>query len=689
MSPAAPMPNPFDSIETKGSWVDPQVKDSLEKEQVLLLEMHKARAHRLGHVGAESIERRSSATPPREGAMGLDGVSKPYVPGRLSAEIERQEMEAAYAQSTPSSPGSENLSRGSFVLTDRGSTRLAEELAAGDLDATGSSQRSIGVLNVPSHHGSRRSSDHTGPNRARIAWDPVHNKIGLKTVTAKADRHGLNSQQSLAPDPVQQLYCGQDPALQQRNQGQSPAIPQLYQEEALCAPGCEAETPGMQNAGSAPSAQIRPPGLSREDLERSFLDADRDQEQKMREIEQLFLRVVEVEPLFAGSIPQEVVDDPMSHPDEGVRPTSALEPILERDSDNGCESPVRDSARVAQANINDGKRINHGSLSDTGTSNRLSNSLPHAGDAQRPWNAEQCRAYLSATSWIRDNDDENLGGTLQELQNEVVLLRKEKRALLQGRQGLIERQNTLAADNHSLSQLVSEQRKRIENLERSLEKLQLPETARAPSLLLPFNRTCLGINLSISPDGYRLRREQGCRQSIAMGLGALEKTQQGYWFEVIVDSHDPSCGWVGGMGIGVTRSPEDILSKSSDKTWKLPDTFTIGYWGRLFCYGKEYKAPWNLDELKSGDVVGFLVTPAGAIALFVNSILKAYIAAQFPMNVTTPVYPVVDVFGSTVEVTLVSTPSVPPTIPADVVPQALREVAGDRNKRAKVSGRPA
>ena len=59
-------------------------------------------------------------------------------------------------------------------------------------------------------------------------------------------------------------------------------------------------------------------------------------------------------------------------------------------------------------------------------------------------------------------------------------------------------------------------------------------------------------HITLSPDGYCATRTQGCRQSVAIGSNPLVPQSGGLYFEVTVD--DMVDEWVGGLGIGVTRS---------------------------------------------------------------------------------------------------------------------------------------
>ena len=50
----------------------------------------------------------------------------------------------------------------------------------------------------------------------------------------------------------------------------------------------------------------------------------------------------------------------------------------------------------------------------------------------------------------------------------------------------------------------------------------------------------------------------------------------------------------------------------------LGDRTRLGYWGCVFLNGSEYRTSWHADSLRDGEKVGFLVTNAGDILVFVD-----------------------------------------------------------------------
>jgi len=274
---------------------------------------------------------------------------------------------------------------------------------------------------------------------------------------------------------------------------------------------------------------------------------------------------------------------------------------------------------------------------------------------------------------------------IEDMPAEVSALKDARQELLKIQDLLTMHNSKLRDANETLLATVAAQKQKIEFLEaegrRMFEEMSRLRTSpaspspsysgRDSSIVLPFNRKCLGVNLSISQDGYRLCRVEGCRQSIAMGMGSLQCLPQGgYFYQVSVD--ETMGGWVGALGLGVTRCPEAIVDRLPEKAWKLPHTYMIGYWGRLFCGNKEYETTWEAQRLKPGDVIGFRITKLGEIIVYVNGVAQEYINACFPTD-DKPCYPLVDVFGATTSVTMLKSPGQPPG--DDVVLPARKELS--------------
>lgn len=196
-----------------------------------------------------------------------------------------------------------------------------------------------------------------------------------------------------------------------------------------------------------------------------------------------------------------------------------------------------------------------------------------------------------------------------------------------------------------------------------------------PSLVPPFSRQTCGVNLTLSEDGYTATRTRGCRQSVVVGSGPLERRSHGWFYEVVVC--ETVTGWVGGLGIGVTRTPPGQLRRVPDKAWRLPSTCIVGYWGCVFLDGKERRTRWRSDTLSAGARVGLLVTDDGQgdLIIFVDDVpvVRAQGALLAPgadgalpaQRVAEPLYPVVDVFAATRVVSMSQRPT-PPLPPWEV-----------------------
>lgn len=182
-------------------------------------------------------------------------------------------------------------------------------------------------------------------------------------------------------------------------------------------------------------------------------------------------------------------------------------------------------------------------------------------------------------------------------------------------------------------------------------------------ITLPFRREKCGINVSLSEDGYVATRTRGCRQSVLVGSGPLKRQPAGWYFEVEI--RETVEGWVGGLGVGVTRTSPDELRTVPDKAWRMPGTFMVGYWGCVFLDGKEHRTQWRSDGLSVGARVGVLVAAAsGDLLIFADEVLVVCMegALQEHMSPELQLYPVVDVFAATLSVALAPC-AVPPARP--------------------------
>lgn len=172
--------------------------------------------------------------------------------------------------------------------------------------------------------------------------------------------------------------------------------------------------------------------------------------------------------------------------------------------------------------------------------------------------------------------------------------------------------------------------------------------------MAPLSRNPCGMNIELSEDGYTAKRVRGCRQSVVLGSMPLEPQELGHYFEVVVK--ETVNGWVGGLGIGVTRVPPAELKRMPDKAWRIPNTFIVGYWGCLFLDGREKRTSWKADTLTVGSRVGLLVTGDGRgdLIVFVDGIPVVRADDVLPSSGlrSDELYPIVDVFAATLAVEL-------------------------------------
>lgn len=184
----------------------------------------------------------------------------------------------------------------------------------------------------------------------------------------------------------------------------------------------------------------------------------------------------------------------------------------------------------------------------------------------------------------------------------------------------------------------------------------------------PFCQQSCGANLSLSEDCYTATRTRGCRQSVAIGSTPLELQGDGWFFEVVIG--ETVTGWVGGLGIGVTRTSPEGLRRVPDKAWRLPSTYIVGYWGCVFLDGRERRTRWRSDTLQDGSRVGVLVTAAtGDLTIFVDDVPVVFAEGVIDRS-REPLYPVVDVFAAT-RVIRLSRNAAPPRPPYKLEPKSL------------------
>mmetsp|Transcript_61220 Transcript_61220/g.132134 ORF Transcript_61220/g.132134 Transcript_61220/m.132134 type:complete len:557 (+) Transcript_61220:30-1700(+) len=171
-----------------------------------------------------------------------------------------------------------------------------------------------------------------------------------------------------------------------------------------------------------------------------------------------------------------------------------------------------------------------------------------------------------------------------------------------------------------------------------------------------FSTSVHGPNVMVSPDGLVATRTQGFRQAVALSADSLPKQSFGTYFQVQIKG--VTKGWKGGLGIGFTSTRVSSTGQVPDKAWQIPGTLVVGYWGRSFSRGREYRSAWASDSLQPGDSVGLLALPEGSVRLFVNG--RVQMAVQDVVDYSNEIFGLVDVFGATTEVEVLRNGQPPP-----------------------------
>mmetsp|Transcript_28909 Transcript_28909/g.69488 ORF Transcript_28909/g.69488 Transcript_28909/m.69488 type:complete len:557 (-) Transcript_28909:334-2004(-) len=207
----------------------------------------------------------------------------------------------------------------------------------------------------------------------------------------------------------------------------------------------------------------------------------------------------------------------------------------------------------------------------------------------------------------------------------------------------------------------------------------LPSDRSVPS----FSTSVHGPNVVISADGLVATRVQGFRQAVALSAASLSKESFGTYFQVLVKA--VTRGWKGGLGIGLTSTRVSSTSQVPDKAWQIPGTLVVGYWGRSFSGGREYRSAWASDSLQPGDSVGLLALPEGSVRLFVNG--RVEMAVEGVVDYSSDIFGLVDVFGATTEVEIVRDGQPPPP-PWDAAAEA-QQWSPQGSPRSVRSGAPS
>mmetsp|Transcript_43248 Transcript_43248/g.69138 ORF Transcript_43248/g.69138 Transcript_43248/m.69138 type:complete len:922 (-) Transcript_43248:148-2913(-) len=276
-------------------------------------------------------------------------------------------------------------------------------------------------------------------------------------------------------------------------------------------------------------------------------------------------------------------------------------------------------------------------------------------DCVQIW-AEVDGEYMLIPAHEGDNDNSATSEEVRSLQNQLEEERKRHESSTQQwtmeRQRLLEELQTLKGGEIAQSMMMI------------TEPLIPMQFGGRRGGVAPLCRNPCGLNIELSEDGYVAKRVRGCRQSVVVGSAPLEPQDLGCYFEVVV--RETVNGWVGGLGLGVTRVSPAEMKRMPDKAWRIPSTFIVGYWGCLFLDGREKRTRWKADTLKVGSRVGLLVTGDGRgdLIVFVDGEPVVRADDVLPNSFSSggmqePLYPVIDVFAATLSVELMTNATAP------------------------------
>lgn len=157
--------------------------------------------------------------------------------------------------------------------------------------------------------------------------------------------------------------------------------------------------------------------------------------------------------------------------------------------------------------------------------------------------------------------------------------------------------------------------------------------------LLSFDAEWKAKSIQLSPDHRSASWARHPYGGLALSFEVVKKQVIGRFFEVEIDESDTS-RWSDGLGIGVAMKPsKDAIMHLMDIQGRfegyacelLPFSWLLGYDGgraklcgqtRYLTGGEMPRGLWRPSELRSGDVIGLLITPEGHMLLFVNEELR-------------------------------------------------------------------
>lgn len=176
-----------------------------------------------------------------------------------------------------------------------------------------------------------------------------------------------------------------------------------------------------------------------------------------------------------------------------------------------------------------------------------------------------------------------------------------------------------------------------------------------------FDAQVVSRYVAVSEGGLHARHTQpdgAVMCGVIFGTGPVPSFPEGRYFEVRLEEQQP--GMEDGLVIGVTTAVPRALDVTYEVAEGVPSSWSFGYDGQAHLDGEDDMQPIGFEPqlLRAGDRVGLLVDPRGEAVVYVNGSIVATVPCRIPASVA--VYPIVDLLGAAVAVSLVATATPPP-----------------------------
>eukprot|EP00439_Symbiodinium_sp_Y106_P030723 s2626_g3.t1 len=182
--------------------------------------------------------------------------------------------------------------------------------------------------------------------------------------------------------------------------------------------------------------------------------------------------------------------------------------------------------------------------------------------------------------------------------------------------------------------------------------------AAAPKPTLSFAASLASSFVRISEDGLTAEHMDPngpALQGVVFGSTRIPTFSAGAYFEVLVqkanlDEED-------GLTLGVTTALPQEIPEPFVTADDVPNSYCFGFDGKAVLPDSDdpIDTGWNPKDVRVGDRVGLLVTPQGEGQVFRNG--EAKVSGVLGLPVGVPLFPIVDLLGSAVSVSLAPIPA--------------------------------